>query len=148
MIVQSVASLIIGLVIGYLGQKSRTCFVGGYRDFFIFRNTHLLKAVIGVLMGALIGFNVFRLVGGFVPNYPLVYNTPRVESKMLWILTLLSGLGFGFFSVLADGCPFRKCVESGEGKLDALMYVLGLFLGAVYFYLFVNEIITFLIRLI
>ena len=31
----AVATLIIGVILGYLGQRSRMCFIGGVRDFML-----------------------------------------------------------------------------------------------------------------
>lgn len=36
-------SLIIGLILGYLAQRSRMCFIGGLRDMILVRDTELLK---------------------------------------------------------------------------------------------------------
>jgi hypothetical protein len=42
----AVATLVIGVVLGYLGQRSRMCFVGGIRDFILVRDTYLLKGLL------------------------------------------------------------------------------------------------------
>ena len=34
----AVATLMIGLILGYLGQRSRMCFIGGIRDFILVRD--------------------------------------------------------------------------------------------------------------
>ena len=70
--IAAVATLILGFVIGYLGQRSRLCFIAGYRDFFLTHNTLLLKGVLGAVVGALGGFTLFNWLGGSVPGFPLL----------------------------------------------------------------------------
>ena len=41
-----IGSMIIGLIGGFLGQRSRMCFVGGFRDFLLIRDKELLKGLI------------------------------------------------------------------------------------------------------
>ena len=38
----AIATLVIGVILGYLGQRSRMCFVGGIRDFILVRDVSLL----------------------------------------------------------------------------------------------------------
>ena len=140
--IRSIISLIIGVIIGYLGQRSGACFISGYRDLFLFRDRYLFKAVIGVIIGATIGFSAFSLVGGYVPSYPLLMNTPGIQFRGLWIMTLAGGIGFGFFSTLVGGCPFRLHVRAAEGDLRAISYLLGFYAGAIYFYLYLLDIVS------
>ena len=42
-------ALIAGLVVGVLGNRSRICMVGGFRDMFLYKNAHLFIGTIGVL---------------------------------------------------------------------------------------------------
>ena len=42
-----IATLIIGLIAGFLGQRSRMCFVGGIRDLYLIKSTYLFKGLIG-----------------------------------------------------------------------------------------------------
>ena len=45
-------SLLIGLIAGFLGQRSRMCFIGGFRDFIIIRDKELLRGVIAFFASA------------------------------------------------------------------------------------------------
>ena len=50
--------LILGLVIGYVAQRSRYCIMGSFRDLILFKNTYLFK-------GYLTTIAVFALVWVF-----------------------------------------------------------------------------------
>lgn len=51
--------LVLGLIMGYVSQRSRFCIQGGFRDFFLFRNTFLLKGV----LAAMAVFALVNIVG-------------------------------------------------------------------------------------
>ena len=65
------ATLVVGLILGYLGQRSRFCAVSGFRDWFLVRDTRLLKGYGALLIGGAAGFALFKLIGGSIANYPL-----------------------------------------------------------------------------
>lgn len=49
----------LGLIMGYVSQRSRFCIQGGFRDFFLFRMTFLLKGT----MAAMAFFALVNLFG-------------------------------------------------------------------------------------
>lgn len=51
--------------------------------------------------------------------------------------TVLGGLGLGFFSNLANGCPLRQHVLAGQGEASAWWYLLGFYLMVLVFPLWV-----------
>jgi uncharacterized protein len=129
----AVASLILGLVIGYLGQRSRLCFIAGYRDFFLARDTTLLKGVLGGFIGALFGFTLFDWLGGTVPGFPMLLSTPGLVTTSTWLFTIVGGLGVGIVGVLSGGCPFRMHVQALEGKKTYAVYLLGFYVGLIFY---------------
>lgn len=112
----------VGLLVGWMAQRSRFCTVGALRDLFMLKDPHLFYGIIA-LVAAAIGTNVamgqFRL--GFTGQ-------PVAHTNALWnfLGMLLSGLAF----TLAGGCPGRQLIMSGEGDNDAAVFVLGLVVGA------------------
>ena len=128
--IPSLATLAIGLLIGYLGQRSRFCTVSGIRDYIMLKDSYRFKGLIGLLGGAAIGYAIFHLVGGAINNYPLGMD---ILSSGVLIATIVGGVGLGFFSVYAEGCPFRQHVMAAEGKKSAWLYLLGFYVGIVYF---------------
>lgn len=131
--VVAIASLVLGLVIGYLGQRTRLCFISGYRDFMMARDTTLLKGILGTIIGALGGFIVFNALGGNIPAFPLLNVTSVLGSKSTWLWTLVGGFGVGVVGVLSGGCPFRMHILACEGKKTYWSYLIGFYVGLIFF---------------
>ena len=131
--VVAIASLVQGLIIGYLGQRTRLCFIAGYRDFMMARDTTLLKGILGTLVGALGGFILFNALGGNVPAFPMLSATAALASRSTWLWTIVGGLGVGIVGVLSGGCPFRMHVLACEGKKTYWSYLIGFYVGLIFF---------------
>jgi YedE family putative selenium metabolism protein len=115
------ASLIIGLIVGVLGQRSRFCSIGAVRDFLIFREKILLIAVAGFLVASFLANLAF---GQFHPGFS---GQPIAHTNSLWNFLGLVIVGLG--STLAGGCPGRQLFLAGEGDGDAAVFALGLLGG-------------------
>lgn len=139
--IQVAATLIVGIIVGYIVQRSRFCSIGGFRDFFLARDTYLLKGYGGLLVGAAAGFILFKATGGKVPNFPLGMDFPPLAP---FIAMVVGAIGLGFFSVLAGGCPTRQHVMAAEGKESAVFYLIGLYAGIVYFFLVTTQYLNIL----
>lgn len=124
----AVATLVIGVILGYLGQRSRMCFVGAIRDFILVRDTYLLKGLIAFGLTAWLAFPLVGLVVGARPG-PL-----RASDAVTVALTILGGFGLGYLSTLANGCPFRQHVLAAQGVKSSMAYLAGFFAGAVVFH--------------
>lgn len=165
--VVSIGTLMVGLIIGYMGQRSGFCIVGAFRNFYLARDTHLLKGVGAIILVAFIGFSFTHLIGGPAQDFPAfstgltgnvekLYNActdpfgnadnlSDTSSKAIigvLILTTLGGFGVGLFSVLANGCPFRQHVKAGEGHTGSLAFIMGFYLAAIVFGMVVTPIIV------
>jgi len=127
----AIASLLIGLVLGYLGQRSRMCFIGGIRDFILVRDTALLKGLLAFGVTAWVAFPLARLVAGA----PL--DSPAAADAVTVALTIAAGFGVGYVSTLANGCPLRQHVLAAQGVTSSMTYLAGFFAGAVAFHLWV-----------
>jgi hypothetical protein len=124
----AVATLVIGVILGYLGQRSRMCFVGGIRDFILVRDSYLLK---GLIAFGLTAWLAFPLVGLFAGARPGPFG---VSDAVTAVLTILGGFGVGYFSTLANGCPLRQHVLAAQGVRSSIAYLAGFFAGAVIFH--------------
>ena len=131
MTVAAVASLVVGIVIGFVGQRSRMCFVAGIRDFIIVRDTFLLKGLIAFGLVAWVAFPASGLIGG---EFAGEFGRPALQSVLL---ALAGGFGVGYVSVQANGCPFRQHVLAGQGTVSSVFYLGGFFSGAVIFHVWV-----------
>ncbi|ADL12420.1 YedE family putative selenium transporter [Acetohalobium arabaticum] len=115
-------SLLAGLIIGGLAQRSRICMVGGIRDLYLIKDPHLIIGFISVFVFTLLvnlGFGNFQL--GFVGQ-------PAAHTDGLW--NFLGMLLTGFGSVLLGGCPLRQTILAGEGNIDSAITFMGYLFGA------------------
>jgi len=115
-------SLIAGLVIGGLAQRSRFCTMGAFRDVILIRDFHLISGVAALLVFA---FIANMLLGQFKPGFE---GQPIAHTDHLWNLLGMTLAGLSF--VLAGGCPGRQLFLSGEGDMDAAIFATGMIVGA------------------
>jgi YedE family putative selenium metabolism protein len=117
-----IISLLVGLGVGFLAQRTRFCTMGAIRDVILIRDYHLFSGILTLLVVALI---VNLLLGQFKPGFA---NQPIAHDNHLWnfLGMSLSGLAFA----LAGGCPGRQLILSGEGDADSGVFVLGMIIGA------------------
>lgn len=128
MTIAAIASLIVGLIIGYLGQRSRMCFVGAVRDFILIRDTYKLKGLIAFVLVAWLAFPLATLLGG---AQRVAGGVPGWQTL---VLTAVGGLGVGYISTLVNGCPFRQHVLAAQGAVNAITYLAGFLVGAILFH--------------
>ncbi|MCD4819778.1 MAG: YedE-related selenium metabolism membrane protein [Candidatus Cloacimonetes bacterium] len=117
-------SLIAGLIIGGLAQRSRFCTMGSIRDIIIVKDFHLFSGVASFAISAFILNLIFgQFKAGFVSQ-------SVAHDVHLWnfLGMVLSGLAFA----LAGGCPGRQLILSGEGDTDSVIFVFGMFTGAAF----------------
>lgn len=123
-----IISLVAGLIVGALAQKTRFCMAGGIRDLLLFRDMHLFLGLIGVLVGCL---SCNLIISGVTDTsyFKLAFdNQPIAHTDGLWNALGMFVVGLG--SILVGGCPLRQLVMSGEGNSDSAITILGLFTGA------------------
>ena len=130
--IPAIATLVVGLLIGYMGQRSTFCTISGIRDLILRRNSYRFRGLLGIIIGGAIGFTVFKFIGGDVPSFPIGMD---IISPGILIATIIGGLGLGYWSVMAEGCPFRQHVMAAEGRVGAMFYLLGFYVGIAYFFL-------------
>ena len=117
-----VVSLLIGMLIGFLAQRTRFCTMGAVRDVILMRDYHLFSGLLTLIVAAL----ATNLVLG---QFNLGYTAqPVAHSSLLWNILgmLLAGLAYA----LAGGCPGRQLFLAGEGDGDSGIFVLGMIVGA------------------
>jgi YedE family putative selenium metabolism protein len=117
-----IISLVVGLFIGFLAQRSRFCTMGAIRDLILFRQPHLLTGFIALVVAA---FVTNLILGQFHPGFA---KQPVAHTMGLWNFggMVLAGLAFA----LAGGCPGRQLFLAGEGDGDAAVFVFGMIFGA------------------
>ena len=117
-----VVSLIAGLVTGAVAMKTRMCLSGGFRDFFLVRDTFLLKIYGLIFVSAMVAnmfFGTFKF--GFTGQ-------PLAHTMHLW--NFLGLYLVGICATLLGGCPLRQLIMAAEGNTDAGVCILGMLAGA------------------
>jgi hypothetical protein len=116
------ASLGVGLLAGFLAQRSRMCFTGGIRDMLLIRSPHLLHGLVAALAAAcLTNLVLGRFNLGFTGQ-------PIAHSGHLWNFLGMSLVGLA--AVLLGGCPLRQVVLAAGGSGGAFAAVGGMLCGA------------------
>ena len=115
-------SLIAGLVVGALAQRSRLCMAGGLRDVFLLKDYTLLTGFLAIWVTVTVG----NLIMGKY-NFSAV-SQPVAHSQYLWSFLGMALAGWG--SILLGGCPLRQLILAGEGNGDSGVTVLGMIVGA------------------
>ena len=129
-----ILSIIAGLVVGAIAQKSRLCMVGGVRNVILFNDWNLLICFICIIIIALITNIILQNTVAISINktfFKLGFDgQPIAHNDHIW--NLLGMIIVGFASVLLDGCPLRQLVMAGEGNTDSSITVLGILIGAAF----------------
>jgi YedE family putative selenium metabolism protein len=115
-------SLLVGLGVGFLAQRTRLCTMGAIRDVILIKNTHLLSGIIGIAGAA---FFMNLILGQFKAGFT---DQPIAHTNYLWNFMGMSLAGLAF--ALAGGCPGRQLFLSGEGDGDAAIFATGMIVGA------------------
>lgn len=119
-----IISLSVGLIIGFIAQRTRFCTMGSIRDVLLVRDIHLMSGIIALTIAAFVANLILGQVKfGF-------YGQPIAHSNHLWNVMGMTLAGLAF--VLAGGCPGRQLVLSGEGDNDAAVFVCGMIAGAAF----------------
>jgi YedE family putative selenium metabolism protein len=117
-------SLIAGLAVGVLAQRSRLCLAGGIRDMILIRSPHLLLGFVAILVVVGVG----NLASG---NFTVgLENQPVAHTAHAW--NFLGMALVGIAAVLLGGCPLRQLVLAGRGNTDSAIAVLGMVVGAAF----------------
>jgi uncharacterized protein len=115
-------ALTVGLLVGFMAQRSRFCTVGALRDMMLMRDPHLLYGVVSLVGATLV---TSLVLGQFRAGFE---GQPVAHTSVLWNFggMVLAGLAF----TLAGGCPGRQLILVGEGDGDAAVFALGMLVGA------------------
>jgi uncharacterized protein len=124
-------SLLAGLGIGALAQRTGFCITGGISRLFLWgpKEFTFCPKTTGLAIGLtsffLFSFIASLLTGQFSLGW---HGQPSSNESHLWNFLAMGMVGFG--SVLIRGCPFRQLISAGQGDTDAGMAFLGMLTGA------------------
>lgn len=121
-------SLGAGLLIGFIAQKTRMCFAGGWRDIMLVRDFHLFSGIAAFFLGALA---TNYAMGNFSGLYHWGFEgQPIAHTDHLWNFLGLSLTGLS--ATMLGGCPLRQTIMASEGDADAGITLLGMAAGAAF----------------
>ena len=118
----------VGLLVGFMAQRTRLCSVGAWRDIFLVRDLYLFSGIAAFFIAALV---TNYLAGNFGASG--IYHWGFAEQPVAHDNHFWNFLGMGLLGIAATqlgGCPLRNLVLSGEGDTDAAVTVLGYLSGA------------------
>ena len=117
-------AFVLAIVFGIIAQRARTCFAGSIRNLIFTKEAGMILPICGLFITLLV-YNV--VVGKFNPSFT---GQPVAHSEHVW--NFISMFGVGLAATFAGGCPLRQLILSGEGKVDSVMNVFGMLIGAAF----------------
>lgn len=147
-----ILGLALGLIVGFMVQRTRFCSIGGWRDIFLAKDFYLFSGLAAFIIAAIVtnyvvgnfstgglasasGADIIYHWGFTKQPIALPYVTAVDATSWLqtsWAQYLWTFLGFALVGLAATqlgGCPLRNLILSGEGDTDAGVTVLGFFAG-------------------
>lgn len=118
--------LVLGLLLGVIGQATRFCVRGAIADWVdLGKRERFAGWMLAVGVGA-IGLQALAATGLVDATRTLAWS-PRLA----WMSCIVGGLIFGYGMILADGCPQRSLVKAGSGSLRSALVAVVAALAAV-----------------
>jgi hypothetical protein len=115
--------LLLGMIAGAIMQRSDFCMTAAFRDFFLFRSTTLLAALLILITVSAVLFELVRFLPGSAPFALQEFGVPA-------LVTILGGGIFGVGMVLAGGCVVGTLYRLGAGSRLALWGLVGMIVGS------------------
>ncbi len=126
-----IGAVFIGLLIGFVLQRSRFCIVRALREPFMTGEAAPAKAVMVGLLVGLVGFLAMKVSGTGAAL--------TMVAGSFFIPALLGGTIFGLGMTVAGGCVVGSLWRSGEGQVKLWFSVLGLTFGTLFTVEFLKE---------
>lgn len=150
-------TLAIGFIVGYLGQRSGYCSIGGFRDFFLARHTRLLSGYLTLIVTAFAAYLLFWLLTpGAMEHFfwastsglfnPIPGAPAGLSQAAYVILAVIPGFFVGLITVWLGGCPFRQTVMASEGNYRSACFFVGMCVGSVIFAAWVSGAVVVLMK--
>ncbi len=112
------SGLIVGLLLGFVMQRTRFCLTGGFRDMYIQKNNKMFYALLIAITIQSIGLLILSVTG----VYQLSYEAFPIVG------TIVGSFVFGIGIILAGGCATGTWYRAGEGLIGSwaalLMYAI------------------------
>lgn len=120
-------SLVIGVLFGIALSKALATDYNTIIDMFLLRNFHLYGVIASAIVTVTVGVYIFRKIRlKDITGKPIEYPT-KPAKKGLVLGSALFGVGWA----LSGTCPGTALTQLGEGKLTAIVTLVGIFVGTV-----------------
>lgn len=106
-----IGGLIVGILFGFLLQRTRMCFNSAFRDLRYFKDNWLWKQGLMAIAVETIGFQAMAAMG-VIKLHPSAF-IPAAQ--------IVGGFAFGMGMVLAGGCASGVTYRIGEGNVTAII---------------------------
>ncbi len=107
--------LLCGIVFGIIIQRTRFCFVRGFRDPFMTGESEGPRAIAGSVIISLLGFAALKWTG--------LRGEGVYIPQAFWFGGLVGGVIFGIGMVVAGGCGSGSVWRAGEGHVKLMLAV-------------------------
>jgi len=108
--------LLCGLAFGVIIQRTRFCFVRGFRDPFMTGEAEGPQAIAASLIISMLGFAALKWTG--------LRAEDTFVLQAFWFGALAGGIIFGFGMVVAGGCGSGSLWRAGEGQVKLMLAVI------------------------
>jgi len=113
-------SIVVGLIYGFTLQKCQICFTSAFRDYFLFKEGHLIKALFILVLLQMILFH-FSASIGLISEF---------DDRQGGIMNLvIGGVIFGVGAIFAGGCASGTLYRIGEGQMMSVFALFGMLFG-------------------
>lgn len=115
---------ILGLLFGFILQRSRFCMAGVFRDVYLFKNSFLAQALTIYLIISTV------LFGALYYTAPLTALSLTGKIEPVTFYTMLGGMMFGIGMVISGGCVSGVVTRMGEGQVMQWLTFIGIAVGS------------------
>ncbi len=123
MTIKYLSGLLIGILFGYVLKRSRLCFTGLIRDFYLMQKRFNLVLFLTMISVQGLIYYALGAVGAVrIPSYLPPFSLLSIA---------LGSFLFGFGAVMANGCMTMTLVKCGDGRISGWLY-LGVFMISAY----------------
>jgi len=113
--------VLIGLMIGFVLQRSRFCIVRTLRETFLTGDSEPTQGIIAGILVGLFGFTIIKMLGIGDPLSMVAAN--------FWIPAIVGGVIFGLGMTIAGGCTVGSTWRAGEGHVKLWLALVGLIIA-------------------
>ncbi len=113
--------VLVGLMVGFVLQRSRFCIVRALREPFIGGDSRPAVAIMAGILVGMVGFVTIKILG-------LGSETAMVASAF-FVPAVIGGIIFGFGMTIAGGCTVGATWRAGEGHVKLWMALVGIIIA-------------------